>query len=113
MAFYEWELDICPSFGWQGGPSANTRVDQLRNRHERRVARSDLMLHIFDLPFDAIDDEDYYQKVKSAHAVMYGMTHSFLVKDHLDFEATQESIGPAPSGSTRSTSRRGASHPLP
>lgn len=100
MTFYAWELDICPSFGWQGGPSANTRIDTLRNRHERRIPRSDLMQHVFNLPFNAIDDEAYYQYVKSAHAVMYGMLHSFLVKDHLDYTADQASLGAAPSGTT-------------
>lgn len=98
--FYQWELDICPAFGWQGGPGANTRIDSLKNQHERRVPRGDLMRHTFNLPFNSIDDETYYQYVKSAHAVMYGMLHSFLVKDHLDYTADQASLGVAPSGTT-------------
>lgn len=100
MTFYAVELDICPSYGWQGGPSGNTEIQMQRNAHERRNARADVHRHYFNLPFAAIETPDYLLYLKSAHMAMYAQTHSFLVKDWLDFEATLEPLGNAPSGST-------------
>lgn len=106
MTFYAWELDVCPAYAWQGGPSGNTHIDQLKNRAERRIILADRMQHLLTLPFENISIEDYYV-LKSAHAVLYAMGHSFLCKDWLDFTsgtrnnaADRERIGVAPSGST-------------
>jgi uncharacterized protein (TIGR02217 family) len=100
MTFYAVELDICPAYGWQGGPLARTRIRSLRNGHERRNVEADVMRHRFTLPFQNITNMDYLAELKNAHAAMYGMAHSFLVKDWTDFTATNESLGLAPSGST-------------
>lgn len=100
MTFYAVELDLVPSFGWQGGPEFVTRVRELRNRHERRNANAALVRHRYLLPFQNITDAAYLVKLKNAHLAMRGQTHSFLAKDHADHTATSESLGVAPAGST-------------
>lgn len=100
MTFYAVELDICPAYGWQGGPQGDTRIVKLRNRHERRNANTELAQHLFTLPFSNITSEDYLLYLKNAHMAMHAMLHSFLVKDWLDFNVTGQSLGDAPSGST-------------
>lgn len=100
MTFYAVELDICPAYGWQGGPLGRTRIRSLRNGHERRNVEADLMRHRFTLPFQNIKNMEYLSYLKGAHAAMYAMAHSFLVKDWLDFQATVEPLGTAPSGTT-------------
>lgn len=100
MSFYEVELDICPGYGWQGGPAGDTYIARLRGRQEYRVSRADDDQHTFVLPFNNILTEDYAQYLKSFHQAMYAMTHSFLVKDWLDFELDGSSQGTAPSGTT-------------
>lgn len=100
MTFYAVELDnVCPAYGWQGGPSGRTRIRALRNQHERRNIESDLARHSFILPFQNIRKAEYLEYLKSAHMAMYAMAHSFLVKDWLDFEVQRQSLGDAPSGS--------------
>lgn len=100
MTFYAVELDICPAYGWQGGPLARTRIRTLRNGHERRNVEADVARHRYTLPFQNIKNMDYLAELKNAHMAMYGMAHSFLVKDWLDNEATGESLGLAPSAQT-------------
>lgn len=101
MTHYAVELDnVCPAYGWQGGPEADTEVTALRNRHERRNAVGARMRHRFTLPFQNIQRASYLAYLKAAHLAMRGRLHSFLVKDWLDFAATLESLGNAPSGST-------------
>ncbi len=100
MTFYAVELDICPTYGWQAGPSGNTRIVRLRNRHERRNAKASLAQHQFTLPFQNITNDEYLSYLKSAHMAMWAQLHSFLVKDWSDFEASLESLGNAPSGTT-------------
>ena len=100
MTFYAVELDICPAYGWQGGPLGRTRIRSLRNGHERRNVEADLMRHRYTLPFENIKGMDYLAYLKGAHSAMYAMAHSFLVKDWLDFEAVQDPLGTAPAGST-------------
>lgn len=99
MTFYAVELDICPTYGWQGGPSSATLVRTLRSRRERRQVQSDLVRHTFLLPFQNIRNEAYLTYLKNAHLAMYGMAHSFLVKDWLDYRLESEPLGLAPSGS--------------
>jgi uncharacterized protein (TIGR02217 family) len=98
--FYDVELDICPAFGWQGGPQFNTRITALRSGLERRNAEAAQVRHQFTLPFANIRDADYLQEIKAAHLAMRGNLHSFKVKDWSDFEAFDEPLGVAPAGST-------------
>lgn len=100
MTAYATELDICPAYGWQGGPELNTRVTSLRNGHERRNARWSQVRHRFVLPLANIENQAYLIDLKATFLAMRGQLHSFLVKDWSDFEATGESLGDAPSGTT-------------
>jgi uncharacterized protein (TIGR02217 family) len=98
MTFYAVELDICPAYGWQAGPSGMTRIRTLRNGHERRNAEASIARHTFLLPFLSIRDADYLEYIKAAHMSMWAMKDSFLVKDWSDYQAVNEPLGPAPSG---------------
>lgn len=100
MTFYAVELDICPAYGWQAGPSGRTRIRALRNGHERRNAEASIARHTFLLPFLNIRDADYLEYIKAAHMSMWAMKDSFLVKDWLDYQVVNQSLGSAPSGST-------------
>ena len=98
MTFYAVELDLVPAFGWQGGPEASTRIIALRNRSERRNIEAAHPRHRYILPFQNITDGAYLAELKAAHLAMYGQAHSFLVKDHSDYEAFDEPLGNAPAG---------------
>ena len=98
MTFYNIELDICPAYGWVGGPQGDTRIRRLNNRHERRNANGDDVCHVFTLPFANITNADYLAYLKAAHMAMWAQLHSFLVKDWSDYRATNESLGAAPAG---------------
>ena len=100
MTAYATVLDLCPAYGWQGGPQFNTRIVGLRNGHERRNANWSQVQHRYTLPFQNIHADDYLADLKSVFLAMQGQTHSFLAKDYSDFEATGESLGNAPSGTT-------------
>lgn len=100
MTFYNVELDICPAYGWSGGPAARTRIRTLRNGHERRNVEADLSRRRFILPWQNNLEEQYRNDILNAHMAMHGMAHSFKVKDWTDFESDGDSQGLAPSGST-------------
>lgn len=85
MTFYATEIDICPAYGWEGGPNADVRVKKLKNRHERRNRNGDLIQHTYVLPFRNIRDDDYLAYIKSAFMALGGPTDSFLVKDYGDY----------------------------
>lgn len=100
MTFYAVELDLCPAFGWEGGPEFFTRVRMLRNGHERRNANWDQVRHHYTLPFQNILAAEIARELKGFFLAMRGQTHSFLAKDHSDFEAVDEPLGMSPAGST-------------
>ena len=87
------ELDICPSFGWQGGPEFNTMVKQLRNGHERRRSLWQEAKHNYLLPFQNITNAEYLVQLKSAFLAARGSAESFLVKDNSDYIAESEVFG--------------------
>lgn len=93
------ELDLCPAYGWQGGPEFYTRVITLKNGHERRNANWSGMRHRYVLPFQNITDATYLLELKAVFAAAMGQADSFLVKDHSDYTADNESLGNAPAGS--------------
>lgn len=99
MTFYAYELEICSGFGLQVGTAGLTEIKAQRNQHERRNAVGDVLRHSYILTLNNVTSADYMQKLKTAHLVFYAQAHSFLVKDPLDFELTDESLGDAPSGS--------------
>lgn len=100
MTFYAYELEICSGFGLQVGTAGLTEIKAQRNQHERRNAVGDVIRHSYILTLNNVTETIYLQKLKSALLAFYTQTHSFLVKDPLDFECTNESLGNAPSGTT-------------
>jgi uncharacterized protein (TIGR02217 family) len=94
------ELEPCIAPGFTGGPVFNTLVYGLRNGQEFRNANWDQCRHQYSLPFQNIKTVDDYLALKRMFLVCRGMLHGFLFMDPGDFEAANESIGVAPSGST-------------
>lgn len=91
--FIDAELDICPTFGWQGGPSFNTRVITTQAWMERRNANNIECRHNYSLPLQNILDDDYLTQLKQIFMACRGQLHSFRVKDYSDFEADGEVFG--------------------
>lgn len=87
------ELDICPTFGWQGGPELNTMLKQLRSGHERRRPLWQHAKHRFSLPFLNIKNAEYLLHLKSVFLAAGGRAQSFLVKDYSDFSADNAVFG--------------------
>lgn len=87
------ELDVCPSYGWQGGPNFNTLIRQVGNGHERRKPLWDVVRHHYLLPILNITSAAYLLKLKSVFLAARGQGHSFLVKDYSDYRAQGEVFG--------------------
>lgn len=100
MTHYAYELEICSGFGLQVGTLGDTEIKKQKNKHERRNANGDEMLHAYILTLTNVSSDLYVQKLKTAHLVFYAQAHSFLVKDPVDFQCANESLGNAPSGTT-------------
>lgn len=91
--FIDAELDICPAFGWQGGPSFNTRVITTQSWMERRNANNIQCRHSYSLPLQNIIDADYLTLLKQVFMACRGQLHSFLVKDYSDYQANNDVFG--------------------
>lgn len=87
------ELDVCPSFGWNGGPEFSTLIKMLRSGHERRRPLWEVVRHHYMLPIMNIRDPAYLQRLKAVFLVARGAAHSFWVKDYSDFQADNETFG--------------------
>lgn len=85
MTFYAIELDTCPAYGWQAGPSIDIDIATLRNKHELRNWEDGLVLHQFTLGFNNKTDGVYRSKIKAAFLAMGGRLHTFLAKDWGDY----------------------------
>lgn len=84
------ELDICPGFGWQGGPEFRTRVVQLNSGAERRSQMNILARHRYTLPLNNVRNSEYLDRLKAAFMACRGQLHSFLAKDWSDCRAEEE-----------------------
>lgn len=91
--FIDAELDICPAFGWQGGPSFNTRVITAQSWVERRNANNIECRHSYTLPLQNIVDDNYLLLLKQVFMACRGQLHSFKVKDYSDNTATNAVFG--------------------
>ena len=100
MMFYPVEIDACPAYGWQGGPSRDVLIKRLVSGREKRKGQSHIRLHSYVLPFENISDVAYLDYIKSAFMAMGGPEDSFLVKDYGDYLALDQPLGVAPAGST-------------
>lgn len=87
------ELDLCPTYGWMTSPEFDTLVKSLRNGHERRRPRWNMCKHKYTLPFSALRDIKYLDKLKAAFLSARGRTESFRVKDYSDFRADNDVLG--------------------
>jgi uncharacterized protein (TIGR02217 family) len=87
------ELEICPAYGWQGGPEFNTLIKQMRTGHERRRPLWEYAKHRFALPFQNITNDAYLMHLKSIFLAARGSAYSFLVKDASDFAVEQAAFG--------------------
>lgn len=87
------ELEICPGYGWMGGPEFATRIVALRGGQERRNQTSARVRHRYVLPFNNIRDDDYLARLKNAFLACRGQLHSFLVKDRSDYLANNQIFG--------------------
>jgi len=87
------ELDICPAFGWQGGPEFNTLIKRLRSGRERRRPLQEVVMHRYNLPFLNITSNAYLQQLKSVFLVTRGAAHAFLIKDESDYIADNAVFG--------------------
>lgn len=81
------ELDICPAYGWQGGPEFNTLIKRLRSGRERRRPLQEVVKHRYVLPFQNITDDSYLRQLKSVFLAARGAAYSFRVKDRSDYRA--------------------------
>lgn len=97
---YQIELDICPAYGWQGGPTKDVLIKRLVSGREKRKPQSYYFLHTYILPLQNVAKVEYLAEVKNLYMAMDGATDSFNVKDWGDFEAVNEPLGVSPAGST-------------
>jgi len=85
-------ITACEAFGWNGGPSFQTRIKTLSNGRERRNADWSQEKNKYVLPFQNINPEAY-RSIRQMFQVCRGMAHTFLYRDPLDFEAANEEFG--------------------
>lgn len=88
--FIDVELEICPAFGWVGGPTFNTRIVTTQSWIERRNANNIECRHNYSLPLQNITEDVYLDTLKQAFLACRGQLHSFKVKDYNDFSANGE-----------------------
>lgn len=93
MTTIDAELEICPAYGWQGGPEFNTLIKQLRSGRERRRPLWDYAKHRYTLPFQNITSAAYLLELKSLFMAARGQAESFLVKDSSDYLADAALFG--------------------
>lgn len=86
-------LEPTISYGWSGGPEFKTRIVPLRkSRRNRRNGDWSQPKHRFTAPYQHLSN-DAYRAIKKMHLVCRGQLHTFLFRDELDFEATNEPFG--------------------
>lgn len=93
MTTIDSELEICPAYGWQGGPEFNTMVKQLRSGRERRRPLWQYAKHRYTLPFQNITNDEYLLQLKALFMAARGQAESFLVKDSSDYLAENAVFG--------------------
>lgn len=85
-------IRACESFGWNGGPSFQTRIKTLSNGRERRNADWAQEKNRYTVPFNNLSSEQYTD-VRQMFQICRGMAHTFLYFDPLDRQATNEEFG--------------------
>jgi len=92
MAHLDAYLTRCPAFGWEGSPTFNTTVEQLRNKRTRRNANWTQAQWSFSLPFTN-NEMVHYRQVADMHALCRGRLHAFRVRNMLFFHAQRWKFG--------------------
>ena len=92
MAYLKAFVRPCATYGWTGGAEFKTRIVELANGRERRNADWQQPRHRYTIAFMNISREAY-REIKSMQMVARGMTHAFLHRDALDFQAVNELFG--------------------
>lgn len=91
--------DPCPAYTFASTSQWSTRVVTLANGNEKRNVNWSQPKQSFSAPFQNITAEAA-RALKAAHYATRGMAYGFRFKDWADFQATNEPLGIAPSGST-------------
>lgn len=92
MAFYAIEIAPVPGFGFVGGPEFSTNVQALANGQESRNADWAICRHKYSAPYSNVTDAAY-AAIKTVFLLTRGRCHTFLFKDHGDFQADDEPFG--------------------
>jgi uncharacterized protein (TIGR02217 family) len=92
MSFYAIEIEGCPGYTFNGGPTFSTNIQDLANGNEKRNGDWAVCRHKYTAPFANIH-EDVYLAIKAVFLICRGRLHTFLFKDWGDFEAQDEAFG--------------------
>lgn len=92
MTYIRAEIEQCPAFGWQGGPSFKTLIVTMASGRERRNAEWAQARHSYSMPFLNISPESY-RNIKQMHYVCRGMVNAFQFQDQLDYQADNDFFG--------------------
>lgn len=90
-------IKACETFGWNGGPTFNTRIVAMANGRERRNADWDQPRYLFLLPYMNIDQEAY-RSILTMFLNVRGRNNGFLYRNRLDDSAEQEVFAVAAPG---------------
>jgi uncharacterized protein (TIGR02217 family) len=99
--FIEQRLLECVTYGTRGGPTWVTRRVQLKNGVIRRNAMRSRPVYRFVVVYRNLHPEDHEEVVSAFNACMGGV-YGFRLKDWQDFEATNELLPAAGTGSPQS-----------
>lgn len=102
MTILDVELDPCIAMGFTGGPEFNTRITPMKNKRERRNANWAEGRHRWTAPFNNITSAEF-REIKGLFNTCRAQVFGFFFKDPADHQATAESLGTAPAGSTSVT----------
>lgn len=100
MAFIERRLNERVRMGFTGGPRFKTSIVPLDNGKEQRNQEWSRARWEFECPFTNADPDDVVSDVRDVFFAARGMNDGFRFKDWDDYQATNESLGNAPSGTT-------------
>ena len=98
-------LNATPGFGFQGGPSFQTKIYALQNGREARNGEWSIARHRYRAPYSNITD-DALDLIRSAWLTCRGRLHSFLFKDWMDFRAIDADFGVGDGSATRFVLRK-------
>lgn len=92
MSFLPIEIEVCPGFGFTGGPEFSTNIQPIANGHENRNADWAVCRHKYTAPYKNINEQQYLN-IKTVFLLTRGRTHSFLHKDAADYLASNDQFG--------------------